>query len=85
MKDKEVKEKIFSKTIFYNGSGYRTRYGLTDKLSPTHSSQKFIVYIPAIGFISKGDEIEHFYVYNGKGYNTFTSYEDFKSALANER
>lgn len=82
MNIKEVKDKIFSKTSFYNGSGYRTRYGLTDKVSPCQSSQGFIIDIPAIGFISKGRVIKNFYIYNGKGYDTFTSYEDFKNALA---
>ena len=85
MKVKEVELKIFSKTKYYNGSGYRTRYGLTDKISESKTSQKFIVDIPAIGFVAKGAEVMNFYIFNGEGYDTFTNYEMFKNALANER
>jgi len=85
MKVKEVELKIFSKMSYYNGSGYRTRYGLTDMKSKTKSSQKFITDIPSIGFVAKGTEIKNFYIFNGEGYDTFTNYEKFKEALANER
>jgi len=84
MKVKDVDLKIFSRTPFYSGSGYRIRYGLTDKTSKVQTSQKFIIDIPAIGFIAKGSEIENFYIWNGKGYDTFKDYNEFKKELVNE-
>ena len=92
---KDVDLKIVSKETFYNGSGYRTRYGVTDTKVETQSSQKFIIKIPSAGFIAKGNRIVNFYIHNGKGFDTFPKtsfgevnqevYEDFKKALANER
>lgn len=90
---KNVDLKILSKTSFYNGSGYRIRYGLTTKQVETQSSQRFMVKIPCVGFIAKGNKIINFYIYNGNGFDTFPKtsfgevnqevYEDFKKSLVN--
>ena len=91
MEVKEVDLQIFSKTPYYNGSGYRTRYGLTKETSKVRTSQKFIVDIPSIGFIARGKIIDNFYFWNGEKYITYPSwsgekltkeiYLEFKTAI----
>ena len=82
MKVKDIDLKIYSKTPTYNGSGYRTIYGLTDETVKTQSSQKFIIDIPKIGFITKGSDIINFYIYSNDKFITFPSWSGEK--LTNE-
>lgn len=91
MKVSDIDLDIKSKELFYNGSGYRARYGLATDMVEAQSSQKFIVKIPSAGFIANGNKIENFYMHNGEGFDTWPKvsfhpiteemYEDFKKAL----
>lgn len=77
MKVKDVKLPIVKKENYYTGSGYRTKYWLTNETVVLPASySKMPVEKAKCGFIANGSNIENFYIYQeGYGFKTYSPNE----------